>query len=236
MRRAVVLFGYPAPPMAAEQTTRRTRLEPLALASLLTAIVLGWCPLTAVAAIVLGLVAIHRVRSSDGLRSGQGLAIAGVAVGTTILVLEGWLLGALQSEVQDSMDTQTIAAVESACTVMPAQEAEWDTRSSAPEAAERARFAREVADAVGAIRQVTVTHRTAEGLAEPVISAAFNAAGERGTVFGTASFSTQPGTLPPVLLLRSIEVEVAGRRLRLPASDAGEAKQPERAPAETNAP
>jgi hypothetical protein len=151
-------------------------------------------------------------------------------------VLEGWLLGALQSEVQDSMDTQTIAAVESACTVMPAQEAEWDTRSSAPEAAERARFAREVADAVGAIRQVTVTHRTAEGLAEPVISAAFNAAGERGTVFGTASFTTQPGTLPPVLLLRSIEVEVAGRRLRLPASDTDATKQPERAPAETNAP
>jgi hypothetical protein len=64
----------------------------------------------------------------------------------------------------------------------------------------------------------------------------FNAAGERGTVFGTASFTTQPGTLPPVLLLRSIEVEVAGRRLRLPASDTDATKQPERAPAETNAP
>ena len=236
MRRAVVLFGYPAPPMAAEQTTRRTRLEPLALASLLTAIVLGWCPLTAIAAIVLGLVVIHRVRTSDGQRSGQGLAISGVAIATAILVVEGWLLGALQSEVQDSMDAQTISAVESTCTVLPAQEAEWDPQSTVPDAAERAAFARSIADAVGAIRQVTVTHRTAEGLAAPVISAAFNGSGERGTVFGTASFSTQPGTLPPVLLLRSIEVEVAGRRLRLPAAEAGTTKQPEGAPTETKAP
>lgn len=210
-------MGYPAPPMAAAPANRRTRLEPLALASLLTAIVLGWCPLTAIAAVVLGLVAVHRVRASEGARSGQGLAVAGIAVATAILVLEGWLLGTLQSEVQDAMDAQTIATVESACTVLPAEEVAWDSRSPAPDQAERLRFARDVTEAVGAIRQVTVTHRTAEGLAEPVVSAAFNAAGERGTVFGTATFATQPGTLPPVLLLRSIEVEVAGRRMKLPA-------------------
>ena len=210
-------MGYPATPMGADQTTRRPRLEPLALASLLTAIVLGWCPLTAVAAIVLGLVGLHRVRASEGARTGQGLALAGVAVATAILVLEGWMLGALQSEVQDSMDAQTIAAVESACTVMPAEAVEWDPRSTGPGQDERERFAREVSDAIGAIRQVTVTHRTAAGLTDPVVSAAFNAIGERGTAFGNASFATQPATLPPVLLLRSIEVEVAGRRLRIPA-------------------
>jgi hypothetical protein len=58
-----------------------------------------------------------------------------------------------------------------------------------------------------------------QGLAEPTITTAFNANGDRGTVFGTATFATVPGTVPPVLRLRLLTVELAGVRQTLPATE-----------------
>jgi hypothetical protein len=212
--------GSPAAPAA-------PRLEPLALASLLTALVLGWCPLTAFAAIGLGMAAIRRIAREPGVRTGRGLAVAGMALATGILILEAWALGRLQEEVQLSMDTQSIAAVEAALTPLPAEAAEWDSRSPAPSDVEQAAFARAASDRLGAIKDVSIAHRTAEGIAEPVIGVTFNVTGERGNGFGHATFATQPGTIPPRMLMRSIELEIAGERRRLP-----EAASPEQPVAE----
>jgi len=153
-----------------------------------------------------------------------------MVIATGILFTEGWLLGELQTEVQESMETQAVDSIEASMTVMPAVAAEWDERSTPPEENERAEFARQIASQAGAVRQVTVTRRSVEGLTDPTISTAFNASCERGTVFGNATFATVPATLPPRLVLRSIEVEFAGVRVQLPAVGAGPTTPPTIAP------
>ena len=154
-----------------------------------------------------------------------------MVIATGILFTEGWLLGELQTEVQESMETQAVDSIEASLTVLPAVAAEWDERSTPPAENERADFAREIAAQAGAVRQVTVTRRSVEGLTDPIISTAFNASCERGTVFGNATFATVPATLPPKLVLRSIDVEFAGVRVQLPAADAGPTTPPTLAPA-----
>ncbi|RLS28187.1 MAG: DUF4190 domain-containing protein [Planctomycetota bacterium] len=209
----------------------RPRLEPMALAAFLVALVLGWCPLTGLVAIVLAAIALRRIRRPGVARTGNGLAIAAMVIATGILFTEGWLLGELQTEVQESMEEQAVVSIEASMTVLPAVAAEWDERSTPPSENERAQFARQIAAKAGAVRQVTVTRRSVEGLTDPTVSTAFNASCERGTVFGNATFATVPATLPPKLVLRSIEVEFAGVREQLPAADAGPTAPPTLAPA-----
>ena len=204
----------------------RPRLEPMALAAFLVALVLGWCPLTGLVAIVLAAIALRRIRRPGVSRTGNGLAIAAIVIATGILFTEGWLLGELQTEVQESMEEQAVVSIEASLTVLPAVAAEWDEQSSPPSENERAEFARQIAAQAGAVRQVTVTRRSVEGLTDPTISTAFNASCERGTVFGNATFATVPATLPPKLVLRSIEVEFAGVRAQLPAADAAPTTPP----------
>ena len=204
----------------------RPRLEPMALAAFLVALVLGWCPLTALGAIVLAAIALRRIRRPGVARTGNGLAIAAMVIATGILFTEGWLLGELQTEVQESMEAQAVVSIEASLTVLPAVAAEWDEQSSPPSENERAEFARQIAAQAGAVRQVTVTRRSVEGLTDPTISTAFNASCELGTVFGNATFATVPATLPPKLVLRSIEVEFAGVRAQLPAADAAPTPPP----------
>ena len=202
----------------------------MALAAFLVALVLGWCPLTGLVAIVLAAIALRRIRRPGVARTGNGLAIAAMVIATGILFTEGWLLGELQTEVQESMEEQAVVSIEASLTVLPAVAAEWDERSIPPSENERAQFARQIAAQAGAVRQVTVTRRSVEGLTDPTISTAFNASCERGTVFGNATFATVPATLPPKLVLRSIEVEFAGVRTQLPAPGAGPTTTPELAP------
>jgi hypothetical protein len=202
----------------------------MALAAFLVALVLGWCPLTGLVAIVLAAIALRRIRRPGVARTGNGLAIAAIVIATGILFAEGWLLGELQTEVQESMEEQAVVSIEASLTVLPAVAAEWDERSIPPSENERAQFARQIAAQAGAVRQVTVTRRSVEGLTDPTISTAFNASCERGTVFGNATFATVPATLPPKLVLRSIEVEFAGVRTQLPAPGAGPTTTPELAP------
>jgi hypothetical protein len=202
----------------------------MALAAFLVALVLGWCPLTALGAIVLAAIALRRIRRPGVVRTGKGLAIAAMVIATGILFTEGWLLDEWKTEVQESMEAQAVDSIEASMTVLPAVAAEWDERSTPPSENERAEFAREIAAQAGAVRQVTVTRRSVEGLTDPTISTAFNASCERGTVFGNATFATVPATLPPKLVLRSIEVEFAGVRTQLPAPGAGPTTTPELAP------
>ena len=198
----------------------------MALAAFLVALVLGWCPLTALGAIVLAAIALRRIRRPGVARTGNGLAIAAMVIATGILFAEGWLLGELKAEAQESMAEQSVVSIEASLTVLPAVAAEWDEQSSPPSENERAEFARQIAAQAGAVRQVTVTRRSVEGLTDPTISTAFNASCELGTVFGNATFATVPATLPPKLVLRSIEVEFAGVRAQLPAADAAPTTPP----------
>jgi hypothetical protein len=193
-------------------------MEPWALASLLGAIVLGWCPLTAIAAVVTGAVALQRIARSDGRRRGTGLAIAGIAIATVTLLAEGWLLGRLQDEVAASMDEQANGAIRGVLGEGPPPG--WDTVVTCTEAEVRA-FRRSFAESVGALRSVSITRREATGISSPVVTTAFNAVGDRATAFGVARFAVQPATFPPVLSIRSLEVEVGERRLALPASGDG---------------
>lgn len=195
---------------------RTPSMEPWALASFLGAIVLGWCPLTALAAVVAGGVALQRISRSEGRRRGIGLAVAGMAIATVILLAEGWMLGRLQDEVAASMDEQAHALIQGVVGEgpMPA----WEAGIESTEADLRT-FRQSFAEAVGALKSLSITKREAAGVSAPVVTTAFNAVGERATAFGVARFSVQPATFPPELSIRSLEVEVGGRRLSLPAAD-----------------
>jgi hypothetical protein len=153
-----------------------------------------------------------------------------MGIATAILLGELWFLGDLQTTVIDSMESQATAAIEEGlrspavaaadAAATPAADAlVWDDATHAPDEAERAAFATAVAAQMGALRQVSITNRSVQGLAEPTITTAFNANGDRGTVFGTATFATVPGTVPPVLRLRLLTVELAGVRQTLPATE-----------------
>jgi hypothetical protein len=209
-------------PNAADRTAS---MEPWALASFLGAIVLGWCPLTGLAAVVAGGVALQRIARSEGRRRGTALAVAGMAIATVILLAEGWLLGRLQDEVAASMDEQANASINGVLgTGAPPA---WDATVRCTDADVRA-FRASFAEAVGALKSVSITRREATGVSAPVVTTAFNAVGERATAFGVARFAVQPATFPPELSIRSLEVEVGGRRLTLPAQDdAVESSNPE---------
>lgn len=158
------------------------RLDPMALAALLVAIVAGWCPLTAAAAFVLGAIAYRRIGRAPGTLRGRGLAAAGMAVSTAILAGELWLLGTVAERMQADLRDQAVAAIGTALADAPAA----------------------LRERAGRIESVTITRTEAQGVADPVFRYAFNAEGERATAFGVAEFGTLPGALPPRLVLRSV--------------------------------
>lgn len=204
----------PAPP-----TPPAPSLEPWALGALIGAIVLGWCPLTAIAAIVAGAIALRRIRRSAGMRTGAAAAWTAMVLATLILLVEGWALDRLQVETQANMETQVSAHVEGTLRGTPTVLASWVGPAEArPTEAELTAFAAALTDRMGPLQRIEITRRSAEGLLNPTISTGFLATYERGPGFGNAVFAPVPGSLPPQLQLKSIEVEVNGVRQRLPAT------------------
>ena len=130
------------------------------------------------------------------------------------------MLGRLQDEVAASMEEQAGTSIRAALggDGFPA----WDPAVPCPEE-ERQAFRTALAEATGPLKSVSITRREATGISAPVVTTAFNAVGERATAFGVARFSVQPASFPPVLTIRSLEVEVGGRRLALPSVDAAAA-------------
>jgi hypothetical protein len=191
-------------------------MEPWALASFLGAIVLGWCPLTGLAAVVAGAIALQRIARSEGRRRGTGLAVAGMAIATVILLAEGWMLGRLQDEVAASMDEQANASIRAV--LADGTPPSWNADVACPESDVRA-FRTSFTEAVGPLKSVSITWREATGVSAPVVTTGFIAVGERATAFGVARFAVEPATFPPALSVRSIEVEAGGRRLSLPAAE-----------------
>jgi hypothetical protein len=59
--------------------------EPLAIASLVASLVFPLWPLSSIAAVVLGAVALRRLGTTGA--GGRGAAVAGIVVGTAVLVL-----------------------------------------------------------------------------------------------------------------------------------------------------
>lgn len=141
-----------------------------------------------------------------------------MAIATVILLAEGWLLGRLQQLVSASMEEQASASINGVLgTGAPPA---WDAGARCTEADVSA-FRASFAEAVGALKSVSITKREATGVTAPVVTTAFNAVGERATAFGVARFSVRPATFPPELSIRWLEVEVGGRRLTLPAPEDG---------------
>ena len=195
-----------------------TTLEPTALAAFLVALLLGWCPLTGLAAIALGITAILRIRDRGGARTGRGLALAGIGIAAAILLGWGVLLDRLSSEVWDSMDAQAVAAIDAGLGRPGAASIPWEPEG-APAEGDATAFAERITAAIGAVREVAITNRAVEGLTARTVTVAFTATGERGVGFGSATFTTDPQGVRPVLLLRRLEIDLAGTRVMLPAEE-----------------
>lgn len=195
--------------------TAAPTLEPTALAAFLVALLLGWCPLTGLAAIALGITALLRIRERGGARTGSGLALGGIAIAAALLVGWGVLLDRLGTEVWDSMDTQATTAIDAGLGRAGAGSPRWEATGAPAEAVAQA-FAARTLEALGEVRAVNITNRTVEGLTARTVTVAFTATGERGVGFGSATFTTDARTVPPVLLLRRLELDVGGTRMRLP--------------------
>lgn len=209
---------YPFRPMTDPGRTAAPTLEPTALAAFLVALLLGWCPLTGLAAIALGITALVRIRERRGTRTGRGLALGGIGIAAALLIGWGVLLDRLGTEVWDSMDTQAMTAIDAGLARPGAGPITWDA-AGAPADADAQAFAQRTRDALGTLRDVTITNRVVEGLTARTVTVAFTATGERGVGFGSATFTTDARTVPPVLLLRRLELDVSGSRIRLPAEE-----------------
>lgn len=216
-------------PAPARTGPARPALEPWALGSLLGAVVLGCCPLTALGAIVAGIIGLSRIRASGGTRRGVGLAWAGIGVASVLLVVEGWALDRFQRTFIENMDQQSMAAVESVLRGAPQAQQRWEgPLAGQPSPEEIAAFATRASVRLGEFKGLTIALRGAQGaLVDPTVSVAFTATYERGSAFGQAVFRSVPGKLPPELLLRSVELQVGEDRFSLPATT------PRPAPAES---
>lgn len=190
-------------------------LEPTALAAFLVALILGWCPLTGLAAIALGITALLRIHERRGARTGRGLALGGIGIAAALLVGSGVLLDRLSGEVWDSMDAQATTAIDAGLGRAGAGSPRWDATDAPAEPAAQA-FAARALEALGPVRAVSITNRTVEGLTARTVTVAFTATGARGVGFGSATFTTDARTVPPVLLLRRLELDAGGTRMRLP--------------------
>lgn len=76
--------GYQWLPVGAPAGPRRT--SPLAVASLVASLAFPLWPLSSIAAVVLGSLALRRLRESPHL-GGRAMAIAGIVVGVAVLAL-----------------------------------------------------------------------------------------------------------------------------------------------------
>jgi len=86
--------GYPAPgaPAPAYQPAAGTRTSGLAVASLVTGLFF-WCwVLPGVVSIVLGNVALESIENSGGMKTGRGMAIAGIVLGWVGIGIVGLLV------------------------------------------------------------------------------------------------------------------------------------------------
>ncbi len=204
--------------MASPDRPAAATLEPTALAAFLVALVLGWCPLTALAAIALGITALVRIREGGGARTGKGLAVGAIALSAAILIGWGALLERLGTDALDAMDTQATEAIDAGLGRPGAPAMRWE-RSLEPAADAVAAFTADAKDALGEVRDVAITNRSMKGLADRTVTVAFTATGAKAVGFGSATFATDSASLQPRLVLRSIELEVGGRRLRLPDAE-----------------
>jgi len=210
----VLLATVPLPVTDSAPSAAPRRLEPLAVASLVVALVGGWCPLTGLVAIVLGGVALRRIAGARDRLRGTGHAVAGILLSTAIMLAEGWALGELQETVIASIDDQASTMVDHA---LRDGEVRW--AAPAPEPGAVAQFRQRVQDTIGPVRTVSITRRDASGLASPVISVAFTVTGERGNGFGVATFGTVPGQLPPPLSMRTITLRHGDESWSIPTQD-----------------
>jgi hypothetical protein len=86
----------PAPSRPLFVMPARRTTNGLAIASLLAAVFVWFGPAHAIAAIVLGHVALHRIRRSDGAQKGRGLAVTGLTLGyLQVLALVLWAVAGL---------------------------------------------------------------------------------------------------------------------------------------------
>jgi hypothetical protein len=209
----------PTPATPGERAARLTP-EPWAVGALVAAVLLGWCPLAAFGAIVAGGVALRRIRAAP--RPGARMAWAAIVIAALILLLEGWGFERLTAGVQESMEVQSIAAIEATLRGREDAAVQWATETGADRTGPAEVRAFSDAIGLGALRRATITGRSVEGAMDPRITVAFNADFERGKALGKAVFSTVRGTLPPELRLESFEVETSGVRRSLPATKPSE--------------
>ncbi len=92
--------GYPPPGAPAYQPTTGTRTSGLAIASLVTGLFF-WCwVIPGIVSIVLGHLALESIADSGGMKTGRGMAIAGIVLGwvgigiLSVLVL-AWFVAVL---------------------------------------------------------------------------------------------------------------------------------------------
>ncbi len=201
------------------RSNRAAPLDPWALAALLVALLLGWCPLGGVAGLILGIVALRSIRRADRPRRGAGMAWGAIFVSATLLLSFGLWAERFIGGLQDDMELQAIQSIEATLRGQPESADGWapGTPGGAPDPIAIAEFARPLAARLGDLRRATITNRMADGMVDPRITIAFNADFAKGTAFGKAVFRPVPGTIPPTLRLEAFEVESGGTRLSLPA-------------------
>lgn len=209
-----------APPPA-PRPARAAPLDPWALAALLVALLLGWCPLGGLAGLALGAIALRSIRRADRPRRGAGMAWGAIFVSAALLLSFGLWAERFVGGLRDDMELQAIQSIEATLRGQAESVDLWapETPGGAPDPIAIAEFARPLGARLGEFRRATITNRMADGLVDPRVTIAFNADFAMGTAFGKAVFRPMQGTIPPALRLEAFEVESGGVRQSLPAKE-----------------
>lgn len=192
------------------------------MVALVSAILLGWCPLTSIPAMVLGVVSLRRIAAQPQRLRGLGYAWGAIGIAVFLMVTTMWLASWAREYLLDELSTSTGAAVSAVLTPGPDDSLWVKVAAGGPSPEEAAAFQQSVEAMIGPVREVRVNSLRAEGVMALTWEAAFTVEGEKAVAFGTAQFAQpteyQPGrsVFPPTLYMRSILLDVGGKRISLP--------------------
>ncbi|MFO0783457.1 MAG: DUF4190 domain-containing protein [Phycisphaerales bacterium] len=198
------------------------RLDPVAVAALIAAILLGWCPLTSIPAMVLGVVSLRRIAAQPQRLRGMGYAWSAIGIAAVLMVTTMWGASLAREYLLEELGASTSAAVTAVLTKGPDDNVWVQVGAGGPSPEEAAAFQEQVEALIGPVREVRVNNLRPEGIMAATWEAAFTVDGEKAVAFGTAQFAQatdfQPGRpmFPPPLFMRSILLDVGGKRISLP--------------------
>ena len=165
-------------------------------------------------AVLLGAIALSRIRNSGGAIGGRRLALWSMGIGSAMLVIwvmgldrfQGWYLDKVENRMTEALDSAMVAAMAGEPSGVRAEWGETATLISDESILEFGRLAKE---RWGEFIGVSINHsNTAGTVLDPAMTATFEFEFERGNCPGAATFAliSNTGELLPIAQIMQLEI------------------------------